>query len=183
MNHFEAVQSEAMGTHGIFTYKTAHAMGVQSPELARWIKNGRIVKVGHGVYRITTYPMQAAVTEMACLLAEVGDGSYLYGETALGFLDLCPTRSYVVFVATPNRCRRTLAEGIRVIRGKPGYKPMYENGIPCQRVLDAILSSVGTVDSSRLVEATEEAVAKGYLSEAEALALKEKLEDGSATQE
>lgn len=172
-----------MGTHGVFTYRTAHAMGILSPELSRWIKLGRIVKVGHGVYRLTAYPMQGAVTDMAVLLAEVGEGSYLYGETVLGFLELCPTRSYVAFIATPNRCRRSLSEGIRLVHGEKGYRPMYERGIPCQQVADAILSSVGTVDSSRLVEATGEAVAKGYFTAAEAESVKERISHGHSAPE
>lgn len=172
-----------MGTHGVFTYRTAHAMGILSPELSRWIKLRRIVKVGHGVYRLTAYPMQGAVTDMAAMLAEVGEGAYLYGETVLGFLDLCPTRSYVAFIATPNRCRRSLSEGIRLVHGERGYWPMYEKGIPCQRVVDAILSSVGTVESSRLVEATDEAVAKGYFTEVEAESVRGRIARGNATSE
>ena len=183
MNHFELVQAEAMGSHGVFTYKTAHAMGILSPELARWVKADRIVKVGHGVYRLASYPLQGTVTDMATLLAEVGEGAYLYGETVLGFLELCPTRSYVAFIATPIRCRRTLAEGVRVVHAQKGYQPMYEKGIPCQRVEDAILSSVGSVELSRLLEAVESAVEKGYLTEAEAVKLRERIRNGSSTQE
>lgn len=183
MNHFGIVQAEAMGSHGVFTYKTAHAMGVLSPELARWVKSGRIVKVGHGVYRIATYPLQGSVSDMAVLLAEVGEGAYLYGETVLGFLELCPTRSYVAFIATPNRCRRTLSEGIRVIRGQKSYQPMYEKGIPCQRVDDALLSSVGIVEPSRLLEATEAAVDRGYLTESEAIKVRKRIANGRSAQE
>ena len=182
MNHFEAIQSEAMGTHGVFTYRTAHAMGILSPELSRWKTLGRIVKVGHGVYRLTAYPLQGTVTDMASILAEVGIDSYLYGETVLGFLELCPTRSYKAFIATPHRCRRTLSEGIRIVRGERDYRPMYEKGIPCQRVDDAILSSIGSVDSSRLLDATDEAVARGYLTETEARLIQERIAHGCAAQ-
>lgn len=172
-----------MGTHGVFTYKTARAMGILSPELARWVKSGRIVKVGHGVYRLTSYPLQGVVSELVVLLAEVGEGSYLYGETALGFLELCPTRSYIAFIATPNRCRRKLAEAIRVVRGSKDYRPMYEQGIPCQRVEDAIVSSIGIVESSRLYEAVERAIEKGYLTEAEGTKLLERMSNGRSTKE
>lgn len=172
-----------MGSHGVFTYKTVHAMGILSPELVRWVKTGRIVKVGHGVYRLAAYPLQGAVSDMAALLAEVGEGAYLYGETVLGFLELCPTRSYVAFIATPNRCRRTLAEGVRVIRGQKGYQPMYERGVPCQRVEDAILSSAGRVEASRLLEATESALEKGYLAESEVAKVRERIKNGGSTQE
>lgn len=167
-----------MGTHGVFTYKTARAMGILSPELSRWTKAGRIIKVGHGVYRLTAYPLQGVVSDMAALLSEVGEGAYLYGETALGFLELCSTRSYVAFIATPNRCRRKLAQEIRVIRGPKNYRPMYERGIPCQRVDDAVLSSIGVVESSRLKEAVEVAIEKGYLTEEEGFKLQERISNG-----
>ena len=50
-----------MGSHGVFTYKTAHAMGILSPELARWVKAGRIVKVGHGDLRVLTADDESVV--------------------------------------------------------------------------------------------------------------------------
>lgn len=65
---------------------------------------------------------------MAAILAEVGDGSYLYGESVLGFLDLCPTRSYVVFIATSRRVRKTLSPGITLVSAKPGTKVSYHRG-------------------------------------------------------
>lgn len=182
MSRFEEIQQEALGSHGVFTYKTAHAMGVLSPELSRWMKLGRIIKLGHGVYRLTTFPMQGAVSDMAALLAEVGEDSYLYGETVLGFLELCPTRSYKAFVATPHRCRRSLSDGIVVIRGDKDYKPTYYMGIPSQRIQDAVLSSVGAVDPSRIVAAIDAAVEKGYFIESEALALKDRVLHGNATE-
>lgn len=169
-----------MGTHGVFTYKTVRGMGILSPELARWIRLGRIVKVGHGVYRLTAYPSEGLVSDMAAVLAEVGDDSYLYGETALGFLELCPTRSYVAYVATPNRCRRKLADGIVVVHAAPGYEPFHPSGIPCQHVQDAILASVGTVDRVRLREAVDVAEGKGFFTAREADELRKRVEHGKS---
>ena len=180
MNHFEIVQSEAMGHHGIFTFQQAKKLGIVSPELARWSKAGRILKVGHGVYRLASYPAEGVVTDMASLLAAVGDGSYLYGESVLGFLELCPTRSYVAFVATPNRVRKKLGDGVVIVAGEREYRPLYENGIPCQRVVDAVLASIGTVEQTRLFDAIAAAEQKGYLEETEARGLKARIESGYA---
>ena len=167
-----------MGSHGVLTYKTMHQMGILSPEIARWTHQGWLVKVGHGVYRIATYPSQGIVSDMAAILAEVGKESYLYGESVLGFLGLCPTRSSVAFIATPKRVRRHLSQGVTVIRGKVDYRPVYLNGIPCQRPADAILSSVGMVEPERLVAAVEEAEQQGYLTEAETNDVKERISNG-----
>jgi len=177
MNHFKTICAEAMGTHGVFTYKTVHALGIVSAELARWIKSGRISKLGHGTYRITSYPILERVSDAAALLAEIGDGSYLHGESVLGFLGLCPTRSYVAFVATPRRVRRKLPEGVTVVRGEDGYEPAYWDGIPCQNVADAVISCKGTIERERLDAAIVTAVDKGYLSDKEATKLKERIRD------
>lgn len=170
-----------MGYHGVFTFRQARKLGIVSPELARWLKAGRILKVGHGVYRLASYPSEGVVTDMASLLAEVGDGSYLYGESVLGFLELCPTRSYVAFVATPRRVRKKLGDGVVIVAGEREYHSLYEKGIPCQRVDEAILASIGTVEQARLLDAIAAAEQKGYLEESEARDLKARVESGYAT--
>jgi len=145
------------------------------------MKMGRIVKVGHGVYRLSAYPSQGMVTDRAALLAEVGEDAFLWGETAIGFLELCPVRSYVAFVATPRRIRKHLGDGVVIKHAAPDYKPFYPNGVACQRVEDAIRSSIGTIDRNRLQEAVTVAEEKGYLSSAEALELKGEIANGKAS--
>ena len=169
MGHFETLQAEALGTHGVFSFKTARALGVRSPEIVRWQRNNRIVKVGRGVYKLTNYPSEGNASDMAAILAEVGEDSYLYGESVLGFLDLCPTRSYVVFVATSRRVRKT-----------PGAKVSYHRGIPCQQLSDAIMSSIGTIETDRLIQAIEEAATQGYFTEKEAATLCERISHGQS---
>ncbi len=175
VRHFDKILSEAVGNNGIFTYRAAKALGIRSPELSRWMKMGRIAKVGHGVYRLLSYPAQGDVTDRAALLAEVGEDSFLWGETALGFLGLCPVRSYVAYVASPHRIRRRLPEGVIVKSVEQGYRPFYPEGVACQRVGDAICASVGTVELERLHEAIATAEEKGLLGAAEASALKKKV--------
>ena len=181
MGHFETLQAEALGSHGVFSFKTARALGVRSPEIVRWQRNNRIVKVGRGVYKLTNYPSEGNASDMAAILAEVGEDSYLYGESVLGFLDLCPTRSYVVFVATSHRIRKTLPLGITLVSVKTKAKVSYHRGIPCQQLNEAILSSVGTIESERLSLAIEEAVSQGYFTEKEAAALSERIRHGQST--
>ena len=181
MGHFETLQAEALGTHGVFSFKTARALGIRSPEIARWQRNNRIIKVGRGVYRLTNYPSEGNVSDMAAILAEVGDASFLYGESVLGFLELCPTRSYVVFVATCHRVRKALPSGVQLVFVKPDAKIFYHNGIPCQRLDDALLSSVGTIEAERLNQAIDEASNRGYFTEKEADKLRERIRHGQPT--
>lgn len=180
MGHFETLQAEALGTHGVFSFKTARALGIRSPEIVRWQRNNRIVKVGRGVYKLTNYPSEGRASDMAAILAEVGDGSYLYGESVLGFLDLCPTRSYVVFIATSRRVRKTLSPGITLVSAKPGTKVSYHRGIPCQQLNDAILSAINTIETDRLIHAIGEAATQGYFTEKEAATLCERIRHGQS---
>lgn len=181
MNHFALIESEAMGTNGVFTYRTAKQLGIHMSELSRWIKNGRIVKAGRGVYRLAAYPARGDVSNHTALLAEVGEGSFLWGETALGFLNLCPVRAYVAFVATPRRVRKNFADGVVIKKARPEYKPFYPDGVACQRVTDAIRDAKETVDVERLEEAISAALDKGFITNDEAKALSKEISDGQAT--
>ncbi len=53
MNNWEAVQQVALGSHGIVTLAQAKAMGIFPAEMYRRCRNGRLMKVGRGVFRMT----------------------------------------------------------------------------------------------------------------------------------
>lgn len=182
MTNWDQIQQAALGSHGIITFAQARDMGVFPAEMYRWCRRGRLMKVGRGVFRLTAYPSQGFVSDMAALLALAGDGSYLCGESALALYDLCPTRSYVAVVAVPGRFRKTQTpRGMVVKRAVRGYCPVYHDGIPSQRPEDAIRSSIGTMERSRLLEAVEEAENKGYFMPSEAAELRKEIEGGKAT--
>lgn len=177
MNHYEIVQCEAMGNHGIVTFAGAKRLGISPVELDRWCKRGKLMRVGRGVYRFTSYPSEGMVSDIAAVLAGIAD-SYLYGESVLQLLDLCPTRSYVMYIATPKRIRRKLPAGLEIVRGKVGYAPVRHEGLLCQRLEDAILACRGLMDKDRLSEAIDMAEQKGFFMPEEALKLKKELEHG-----
>ena len=181
MKRWEMVQQAALGSHGVITFAQAKSMGVFPTEIYRWCKAGRMIRVARGVFRLTTYPSQGVVSDMAALLASVGEGSYLYGESALGFLNLCPTRSYVAVVASPSRVRRRLDKGVQVVKAEDGYRPYYHDGIACQRPDDAIRSSIGVMETGRLLGAVDEAERQGYFTADEADALRKELNNGKAS--
>ena len=182
MKKWDRVQQAALGSHGIITIAQAKALGVHPAEMYRWDATGRLVKLNRGVFRLTMYPSNGFVSDMAALLAMVGEGSYLYGESAIQLYDLCPTRSYVATVATPRRIRRmTIPEGVRVIKSQPGYKPVYHNGIACQKPEDAIRSCIGVLETNRLEEAIDEAGEKGYFLPSEKESLKREVNHAKAT--
>ena len=180
MTHYQSIEQEAIGSNGIFTYRKAKDIGIRSVELSRWIKAGKVLKAGHGVYRLASYPIEGEQMDRALLLAEVGEDSCLWGETALGFLGLCPTRSYVAYVGTPRRIRRQLASGVFIRKLPVGYKPFYPKGVACQKVDDAVRAATESVERERLCDAIKAAVDGGYLMEAEGAALKKEICDGQA---
>ena len=53
------------------------------------------------------------------------------------------------------------------MRGKPGYVPSNANGIPCQRVADAIRSCIGHMMPERLEQAASGAFAEGLVTDEE----------------
>lgn len=168
MRHWVTIQQQALGNFGIVTTADAARYGIRPTEMYRWYKIGRLQKVGYGVYRLTAYPSQGEISDFASMLAEVGEGSYLFGESVLSFLHLCPTRPYVVFIASPVRVRKKLPQGVVVVKGEKDYRPFYHNGIPCQRPMDAIRICIHSVEAPRLVEAVVEAENQGIFTVLEA---------------
>lgn len=182
MKNWKSVQQAALGSHGIITFAQAKEMGIFPAEMYRWCRQGRLMKVGRGVFRMTAYPSQGMLSDMAALLALFGDDAYLCGESVLALYGLCPTRSYVATVAVPGRMRkRQVPQGTAVVKAERGYVPIYHDGIACQRPADAIRSCIGVLEKSRLMEAVDEAENKGYFMPSESAELRNEIENGKAT--
>ena len=155
----------AAGNFGLVTSAEAREAGVTNNELVQYARRGRIERVGQGVYRLTRR-IPEPNDAYALAVALVGPGAYLYGEAVLGMLELCPTNPAYVHVATPRRTRRALPGYLRVVcTPGTGAGAVYD-GIPCQRVADAIRSAVHLLPE-RLANAADVAREEGYLTRAE----------------
>ena len=182
MKKWDGIQQAAIGSHGIITFAQAKALGVYPVEIYRWVASGRLMKLNRGVFRLTAYPFNGLVSDMAALLAAVGEGAYLCGESVLQLYDLCPTRSYVAMVASPRRIRRTtIPKGVKIVKSEIGYKPIYHEGIACQKLEDAIRFCIGILEANRLEEAIDEAEDKGYFLPDEKEILKSEVLNAKAT--
>lgn len=162
MSLFEKVYSLCTENHGLVTSFEATALGVSRSEMARWTRAGRLTKVGHGIYRVTQYPISdedAFAVAVACL----GRHAYLCGESVLALFDLAPTNPRFIHVAITGRCRRKVADGIRVERGAPGYVAAVRNGMPVEHPADAIRRCIGRLMPERLEAAAEEAYRRGLV--------------------
>jgi len=182
MKKWDRIQQAALGAHGIITFAQAKAMGVHPAEIYRWAASGRLMKLNRGVFRLTAYPSNGLVSDMAALLAMVGEGAYLCGESVLQLYDLCPTRSYVATIASPRRIRRTtIPKGVRVVKSEIGYKPIHHEGVACQRPEDAIRFCMGILEQNRLEEAIDAAEEKGYFLPDETESLRREVVNAKAT--
>ena len=85
--NFDTIYSLSTENHGIVTYSAALALGVKGKDLARWVKIGRMLKLGHGVYRTTQYPFSED-DQFANAVALAGPRAYLCGESVLAYLRL-----------------------------------------------------------------------------------------------
>ena len=160
---FEDIYALSTENHGIVTYSAALEIGAKGKDLARWVKIGRLIKLGHGVYRTTQYPFSEE-DQFANAVAVAGPKAYLCSESVLAFLKLTPSVDIRrIHVAVPVRNRRRLPQSISVDIRPPGYLPMNYNGVMIEKPVDAIRSCIGVMMSERLLEAANEAFRTGKL--------------------
>ena len=176
MTKFNDIWEVAIDAHGLITSAEARELGVSNHELVEYARRGRLEHVGHGVYRLAVRVPEGA-DAYALAVKLVGPGAYLYGESVIALLDLVPTDPSRVFVATPRRVRRSLPDGIRVVRVPGGEPDTLYYGIPSQKAATAIRSAESVVGRTRLVQAAREGRRLGYLRSAELVSLEEEYGD------
>ena len=72
-----------------------------------------------------------------------------------------------MFVATPRRVRRKLPDWVKTVPAPKGAPATFYEGIPSQRVADAIEACEGSVMGERLAEAAKRARAEGLVTSVE----------------
>jgi predicted transcriptional regulator of viral defense system len=165
MTQFDLAYSIATENHGILTASEAKRNGIASKTLARWVKIGRFVKYGNGVYKATQYP-SSEEDPYAIAVAQCGAGAYLCGESVLGLLRLMPVNVDHINVRAPRYLRRRLPKGYVTSPGKAGYVPININGIMCQKPEDSIRECLGTHMGEHLLRAAQGAYQAGFIDKA-----------------
>ena len=174
MKLFDLAYSIATENHGILTAAEARANGIASKDLVRWVRLGRFIKCGNGVYKSTQYPYSED-DPYAIAVAQCGKGAYLCGESVIGLLRLMPVSVDRIHVRTPHRLRRKLPDGYKTSTGKIGYVPVNINGIMCQKPVDAIRECMPSHMGDRLLQAAQTAYTTGYIGKAELEKIKEEI--------
>lgn len=164
----------AADNYGIVTSEQAKGVGASDKELSRIAKDGRLTRIGYGVYRIKHW-VPTGYDAYADSVALVGPGAYLYGESVIAMHELAPTNPARVYVATPNRVRKSLPASIKVVKRRGcGDTTKYE-GIPSQTIPAAIRSCRTTMMTSRLADATRRARELGLIGAGEEIELLKEL--------
>lgn len=171
----ETIYEIAADNFGLITSAEARDAGISNQELVQYARRGRLERLGHGVYRLSQRVPEPN-DAYAEALALVGPGAYLYGESVLGMLGLCPTNPATIQVGCAKRVRRRLPAYIELVRATESDDIATYDGIRSQKVGDAVQSALGRVLPERLADAVREANREGYLNEAESKALMERLE-------
>lgn len=162
MTHFDDIYGIAADGYGIVTAAQAQEAGVAPSELNRWCADGRLVRRGHGVYKLARW-VPTPYDQYAEAVALVGEGSYLWGQSALAMHGLALVEPRAIEVATPKRVRRRLPAWVEPVAAPKGERATGYEGIPSQRVADAIETCMRSAMPGRLREAAKQAREEGLV--------------------
>lgn len=166
MSFYDDIYELAADNYGLITSVQAKKMGISDKEMSRLAHDGRLRRLGRGVYKIKHYA-PTPLDPYAEAVVQVGQDAYLFGESVIALHELAPTNPAYVCIATSSRIRKSLPPYIRVIRQSGKNSIVQYEGIPSQSIHDAIISSKGKMMRERLEAATLEARRKGLISEKE----------------
>lgn len=173
MTYYDDIYEIAVDNYGLITSAEAKELGISDQDMKMLEKRGRLIKRGHGVYKLARY-VPTPYDAYAEAVVLVGPHAYLYGESVISMLELAPTNPSRVFVATPSRIRKQLPEYIVLI--KADDELTHYEGIPSQSAHDAILACRKTMMPERLEDATREAERQGYITNDQTAELLKELE-------
>lgn len=162
MAHFDDIYDIAADEYGIVTAARAREAGAAPSELNRWCTDGRLLRRGHGVYKLARW-VPTPYDAYAEAVALVGDRAYLHGLAVLAMHGLALVDPRAIEVATPKRVRRKLPSWVEPVAAPKGERTTSYEGIPSQRVADAIESCMDSVIPARLLEAAKQAHGEGLV--------------------
>ena len=174
MTHWDTVYETAIDNYGLITTAQAIALGIKPTELPRWVKTGRLVRRGHGVYRLTKYT-PSDYDYYAEALAFTGDNSSIFGESVLAMQNLALVNPPKIYVAVGNRLRKRLPKWVQAIPRTNVERPAFYHGIRCQPLPDAILHCKTRVPRERLNSAIAEARKQGLITSKEERTLRREI--------
>ncbi len=174
MKLYDKLYDIAADKYGLVTAAEAKAAGASDKELSRLASEGRLERLGYGLYRIKHH-VPGSLDPYAEAVALVGSEAYLFGESVMAMLQLTSTNPQRITVATAKRVRRKVPSWLRIVKRDGNDEITAYEGIPAQTVATAIASCKGFIMDDRLVEAAENARTQGLLTRDEEANLKDLL--------
>ncbi|PRA00124.1 hypothetical protein CQ010_14985 [Arthrobacter sp. MYb211] len=156
----------AYDNYGYVTVTGATDAGVPAVELPKLAARGGLEHTGYRLYRVTDIP-PTDHDQFAEATLRAGADSHLRGETVLALLGLADVNPRKITVGTTHRVRRAMPSYINLVRASVDTKVTHYQGIPAQRVAEALIECRGQVPASRLRDAATRARAEGLLTSAE----------------
>ena len=170
MTYRQVLRELAFDTHGVVTLADAREAGVPDVAVRQLAQRGALERLGKGVYRMNEVP-RGPLDEFAEAVALVGRQAVLADEAVLAAHDLAQVNLRRIKVATPapSRLRQELPQTVEVLRRRvPAADQDAIDGIPAMSIPAALIASIGRVMSERLLDAAEDAKARGLVSAADA---------------
>lgn len=174
MKHFDEIYELAEDNYGIITSPEAKDLGVSRAELSRFVKAGWLNRIGNGVYKLVRHT-PTPLDSYAEAVALVGPDSYIHGESVLAMCGLALASPSKTIVATNKRVRKTLPPWIKVIKPEDQETQVMHEGIPTQKISEAIRACRNAVLPERYLTAINDALSNGLISETEAKQLREEI--------
>lgn len=150
MTSYEKIWDVAEDNHGVITSAQASRLGVGPKSMVSMAANGRLLRLGYGVYKLEKH-VPGPYDEYAAAVALAGEGAFVRGASSLMMRGLIPFDPAKMYLGVSGRFRRHLPDGydVKVIRD-PKVELIEGIRVECVReaVADARLS--GAADSERL---------------------------------
>lgn len=172
---YDQVCEQAIGNYGLITTKEVESLGIRRKDLGEWVKLGRLVRLGHGVYRIEHY-LPTEYDRYTEAVALVGKDAALWGESVLAMHNLAMVNPLRVQVATGRRVRKLLPKWIDLVKKPVDAEVDVFEGIRCQNLASVLQDCRGKLMTDRLLDAIDDASRRGLLRSGEVEKLKKDFE-------
>jgi len=174
MSQYERLVEIAADQHGVLRAADATDAGIASSALRRFVTDGRLQRVAHGVYRVVALPADALTPYLEAVLWSNGFGviSHASAIEVLRLADFAPRRIHLTVPAAYNP-RKAGGQHYRVhrINLEPAELTTHK-GVPVVTSYLAILQSIDDgEDPEQLRLATRTARARGLLTRSESSGL------------
>ena len=143
--------------HGVIGRREAGRLGVTPRQISVHLRNGNMIRVGRGVYRLAGSPVTPA-GELRAAVLRAGEGaaaSHWSAAWLWGMADLPERRAITV----PHSRARTVPEA-EVVRTRLAYRVVVRNRVPCTDRIRTIFDCATKANAAQIDELMDRAIAR-----------------------